>query len=391
MANPWFETVAVAQERAKKRIPKSVYGALIAGAEAGISMRDNVSAFDELGFRPVTAGQAAERQMDVNVMGQPASMPVLISPTGVQAVHPDGEVAVARAGANRGIPVGLSSFGSKPIEEVAAANPQLFFQIYWAGDRDSMIARIERAKNAGAVGLILTLDWSFSHGRDWGSPAIPQSFTLRELLPHASEVVTRPKWSWTWAKSRQIPRLRVPNFVTGDETPPLFFEAYGTWMGTPPPTWDDVAWLRSQWDGPFMVKGVVRADEARRAVDAGATCLSVSNHGGNNVDGAPASIRMLPEIVAAVGGEVEIVLDGGVRRGSDVVKACALGADAVLIGRAYLWGLAANGQAGVENVLDILRGGIDATLRGIGVDSIADLTPDDVIVPEGFSPPPLGS
>jgi heme/flavin dehydrogenase (mycofactocin system) len=389
VGNPWFETVAIAQQRAKKRIPSSVYGALIAGSEAGVSMRDNVAAFDELGFRPVTAGQSAHRSMDVTVMGQSASMPVLVSPTGVQAVHPDGEVAVARAAAARGIPVGLSSFGSKPIEEVAAANPQLFFQIYWAGDRDSILARIERAKAAGATGLILTLDWSFSHGRDWGSPAIPQAFTLKELLPHAFDVVTKPRWAWSWVKSGDIPRLTVPNFATGDDEPPLFFEAYGTWMGTPPPTWDDVAWLRSQWDGPFMVKGVVRADEARRAVDAGATCLSVSNHGGNNVDGAPASIRMLPEIVAAVGEQVEIVLDGGVRRGSDVVKACALGADAVLIGRAYLWGLAANGQAGVENVLDILRNGIDATLRGIGVDSIADLTPDDLIVPDDFSPPPL--
>jgi heme/flavin dehydrogenase (mycofactocin system) len=349
-----------------------------------------VSAFDEIGFRPVTAGQAAERSMDVTVMGQSASMPVIMSPTGVQAVHPDGEVAVAAGAANRGIPSGLSSFASKPIEEVAAVNSQLFFQIYWAGDKDSMLARIARAKAAGAVGLILTLDWSFSHGRDWGSPAIPQSFTLKELIPHAPDVIRKPRWAWTWAKSGQIPRLTVPNFATGDDTPPVFFEAYGTWMGTPPPTWDDVAWLREQWDGPFMVKGVVRADEARRAVDAGATCVSVSNHGGNNVDGAPASIRMLPEIVAAVGDQVEVVLDGGVRRGSDVVKACALGADAVLIGRAYLWGLAANGQAGVENVLDILRGGIDATLRGIGVDSIADLTPDDVIVPDGFSPPPLG-
>ncbi|MEQ8842874.1 MAG: mycofactocin biosynthesis FMN-dependent deaminase MftD [Acidimicrobiales bacterium] len=388
MGNPWFETVAIAQQRAKKRIPKSVYGALIAGSEAGISMNDNVTAFNELGFRPVTAGQAAERTIDVNVMGQPASMPVIISPTGVQAVHPDGEVAVARASANRGVPMGLSSFGSKPVEEVAAANPQLFFQLYWAGDRDSMIARMERAKAAGAVGLILTLDWSFSHGRDWGSPAIPQAFTVKELLPHVPDVIKKPRYAWEWAKSRQIPLLTVPNFVTGDDEPPVFFEAYGTWMGTPPPTWDDVAWLRSQWDGPFMVKGVVRADEARRAVDAGATCVSVSNHGGNNVDGAPASIRMLPEIVAAVGDQIEVVLDGGVRRGSDVVKACALGADAVLIGRAYLWGLAANGQAGVENVLDILRGGIDATLRGIGVDSIADLTPDDLIVPDNFSPPP---
>jgi heme/flavin dehydrogenase (mycofactocin system) len=389
VSNPWFETVAVAQQRAKKRLPKSVYGALIAGAEAGLSMRDNVSAFDELGFRPVTAGQAAERVMDVHVMGQPASMPVLISPTGVQAVHPEGEVAVARAAANRGIPMGLSSFGGKPIEEVTAANPQTFFQIYWAGDRDSMLARMQRAKEAGAVGMILTLDWSFSHGRDWGSPQIPQSFNIKELAPHATDVLARPKWAMTWVRSLSIPRLRVPNFVTGDATPPLFFEAYGEWMSTPPPSWDDVAWLRSQWDGPFMVKGVARADEARRAVDAGATCISVSNHGGNNVDGAPASIRVLPEIVAAVGNDVEILLDGGVRRGSDVVKACALGADAVLIGRAYLWGLAANGQAGVENVLDILRGGIDATMRGIGVDKISDLTPDDVVVPSNFSPPAL--
>jgi heme/flavin dehydrogenase (mycofactocin system) len=389
VSNPWFETVAVAQQRAKKRLPKSVYGALIAGAEAGLSMRDNVSAFDELGFRPVTAGQAAERVMDVHVMGQPASMPVLISPTGVQAVHPEGEVAVARAAANRGIPMGLSSFGGKPIEEVTAANPQTFFQIYWAGDRDSMLARMQRAKDAGAVGMILTLDWSFSHGRDWGSPQIPQSFNIKELAPHATDVLARPKWAMTWVRSLSIPRLRVPNFVTGDATPPLFFEAYGEWMSTPPPSWDDVAWLRSQWDGPFMVKGVARADEARRAVDAGATCISVSNHGGNNVDGAPASIRVLPEIAAAVGNDVEILLDGGVRRGSDVVKACALGADAVLIGRAYLWGLAANGQAGVENVLDILRGGIDATMRGIGVDKISDLTPDDVVVPPNFSPPAL--
>ena len=389
MSNPWFETVAIAQQRAKKRLPKSVYGALIAGAEAGVSMRDNVSAFDELGFRPVTAGQSAERAMEVEVMGQPASMPVLISPTGVQAVHPHGEVAVARAAAARGVPMGLSSFSGKPVEEVAEASPQTLFQIYWAGDRDSMVARMERAKAAGVVGMILTLDWSFSHGRDWGSPQIPQAFTVRELLPHVPDVITRPRWGLTWLRDRSVPLLQVPNFAVGEEKPPLFFEAYGVWMGTPPPSWDDVAWLRAQWDGPFMIKGVARADEARRAVDAGATCISVSNHGGNNVDSAPAPIRVLPEIAAAVGDDIEIVLDGGIRRGSDVVKACALGADAVLIGRAYLWGLAVNGQAGVENVLDILRGGIDATLRGIGVDSVADLTPADIVVPPNFSPPAL--
>jgi isopentenyl diphosphate isomerase/L-lactate dehydrogenase-like FMN-dependent dehydrogenase len=158
-------------------------------------------------------------------------------------------------------------------------------------------------------------------------------------------------------------------------------------MGTPPPTWEDVAWLRSQWDGPFMVKGINRADEARRAADAGASAISVSTHAGNNIDGTPAPIRVLPEVVAAVGDEIEVVMDSGIRRGSDVVKALAMGAKAVMIGRAYLWGLAANGQAGVENVLDVLRMGIDSNMLGMGKSSIAELSPDDLVIPDGFSPP----
>lgn len=389
MANPWFETVAVAQERAKKRLPASVYGALIAGAEAGVSSKDNLEAFNQLGLRPITAGQPAERAMDTTIMGQPSSMPVMISPTGVQAVHPDGEVAVGRACAARGIPMGLSSFASKPVEEVIAAQPQTFFQIYWAGDKDSMVARMERARAAGAAGMILTLDWSFSHGRDWGSPAIPEKINLKTARAHAREVAVRPKWLADWVRSGSLPALGVPNFGVGDGPVPGFFEAYGTWMGTPPPTWDDIAELRKEWDGHFMVKGVGRVDEAKRAIDAGATAISVSNHGGNNIDSSPAPIRVLPEIAQAVNGQVEVLLDGGIRRGSDVVKALALGADAVMIGRAYLWGLAANGQAGVENVLDILRGGIDATLRGIGKSSISKLDPSDIVIPHGFCPPPL--
>jgi L-lactate dehydrogenase (cytochrome)/glycolate oxidase len=156
-------------------------------------------------------------------------------------------------------------------------------------------------------------------------------------------------------------------------------------MGTPPPSWDDVAWLRSQWDGPFMLKGVTRVDDAKRAVDAGVSAISVSNHGGNNLDGTPATIRLLPDIAKAVGDQVDVLLDGGVRRGGDVVKALALGAKAVMIGRAYLWGLGANGQAGVENVLDLLRSGIDACLLGLGHSSIAELTPDDLVIPPGFT------
>ncbi len=385
--NPWFESVAVAQQRAKRRLPKSVYGAVIGGTDKGVSMDDNLAAFDELKVRPITAGQPTERAMATEVMGQPLSMPVMISPTGVQAVHPDGEVAVARASAARGIAMGLSSFGSKPIEEVIEANRQLFFQIYWAGDRDSILARLDRAKSVGAAGLIITLDWSFVHSRDWGSPAIPQDLDLVTMAKHAPEVAMRPQWLADWLKAGELPTLGVPSFATGDHVPG-FFEAYGTWMGTPPATWDDIAWLRSQWDGPFMVKGIGRADEARRAVDAGATAISVSNHGGNNLDGAPAPIRVLPEVVAAVGDEIEVVMDGGIRRGSDVVKAVALGAKAVLIGRAYLWGLAVNGQAGVENVLDVLRMGIDSTMMGMGKTSIHELSPDDLVIPDGFSPNP---
>ncbi len=177
----------------------------------------------------------------------------------------------------------------------------------------------------------------------------------------------------------------MPNLPVGGAPAPTFFGAYGQWMQTPPPSWEDVAWLRSQWDGPFMLKGVTRVDDAKRAVDAGVSAISVSNHGGNNLDGTPATIRLLPDIATAVGDQVEVLLDGGVRRGGDVVKALALGARAVMIGRAYLWGLGANGQAGVENVLDLLRSGIDACLLGLGHSSIAELSPDDLVIPPGFT------
>jgi heme/flavin dehydrogenase (mycofactocin system) len=384
VASGWFETVAEAQRRAEKRLPASVYSALIAGSEKGLTLADNLAAFDELGFAPHTAGLAGKRDLATTVMGCPVSLPVIISPTGVQAVHPDGEVAVARAAAARGTAMGLSSFASKPVEEVVAANPVTFFQVYWSGTRQQMTQRIERARAAGVAGLIATLDWSFSHSRDWGSPHIPERLTAREMLRFAPEAMTRPGWLLSWARTGRVPDLTVPNMAEPGQPPPTFFGAYGQWMQTPPPAWDDVRWLREQWDGPFMLKGVIRADDARRAVDCGATAISVSNHGGNNLDGTPATIRALPAIAAAVGDQIEIVLDGGIRRGNDVVKALALGARAVMIGRAYLWGLAAGGQAGVENVLDILRNGLDSALLGLGHGSIDDLSRNDLVVPPGF-------
>jgi pre-mycofactocin synthase len=384
MANAWFETVAEAQRRAKRRLPKSVYGALVAGSERGTTLADNIAAFGELGFAPHVAGLAASRDLSVKVMGQEVSFPVLLSPTGVQAVHPDGEVAVARAAAARGTAVGLSSFASMPIEDVVAANPQTFFQIYWIGSRQDISARIERARAAGAVGLIATLDWSFSHGRDWGSPTIPETMDAKTALRFAPEVLAHPRWLWSFAKTGKAPDLTTPNMVAKGERPPTFFGAYGEWMQTPPPSWDDVAWLREQWGGAFMLKGVTRVDDARRALDVGVSAISVSNHGGNNLDGTPATIRVLPSIVDAVGDQIEVLLDGGVRRGGDAAKAVALGARAVMIGRAYLWGLAANGQAGVENVLDLMRSGFESALLGLGHGSVHELNAADLVIPEGF-------
>ncbi|MGW4398620.1 pre-mycofactocin synthase MftD [Amycolatopsis nivea] len=384
MSTTWFESVAEAQRRAKKRLPASVYSALIAGSEKGLTLQDNLDAYDELRFAPRTAGLPGERDLSTNVLGRDVALPVLISPTGVQAVHPDGEVAVARAAAARGTSMGLSSFASKPVEEVVAANPNTYFQVYWTGSRDDILRRLDRARSAGAVGIVLTLDWSFSHSRDWGSPHIPEKMTLRELIRFAPEGMMHPRWLLTYARTKKLPDLSVPNMAEPGTPIPTFFGAYGQWMQTAPPTWEDVSWLRKQWDGPFLLKGVYRVDEARRAVDAGVSAISVSNHGGNNLDGTPATIRALPAVAEAVGSEVEVLLDGGIRRGSDVVKALALGARAVLIGRAYLWGLAAGGQAGVENVLDVLRNGIDSTLLALGHRSVHDLSRDDLIVPEGF-------
>jgi heme/flavin dehydrogenase (mycofactocin system) len=385
-SSEWFETVEEARRRAKRRLPSSVFSAVRAGAESGTTLNDNVGAFRELGLVPrIATGQGGGRAMATTVMGQELALPVLISPTGVQAVHPDGELAVARAAAAAGTAIGLSSFASKPLELVVAANRKTFFQVYWLGSRERIEGVLERAHDAGAVGLIATVDWSFAHRRDWGSPAIPEKLDLKAMASLAPQALARPHWLASYLRSGELPDLSAPNLEREGGKAPTFFGAYGEWMMTPPPSWDDLAWLREAWGGPFMLKGVTHPDDARRAVDIGATAISVSNHGGNNLDGTPATIRNLPGVVAAVGEEVEVLIDGGIRRGSDVVKALALGARAAMIGRAYLWGLAANGEAGVSNVLEIMRAGIEETLNALGRESIDDLVPEDVLVPPGFT------
>jgi pre-mycofactocin synthase len=381
----WFESVAEAQRRAKRQLPRGVYLALVAGAEAGETMNENITAFSRLRMRPHVADLPARRDLATTVMGLDLSFPVICSPTGVQAVHPDGEVAVARAAQAAGTAAGLSSFASKPVEEVGQVTDKLLFQSYWVGTRDDILARAERARAAGAKGLIVTLDWVFDSRRDWGSPWIPEKLDLKAMLRYAPQVALKPAYLARYLRSGALPDLGVPNLGARDAEIPTFFGAYGQWMNSPLPNWEDLAWLREQWGGPFMIKGITRPDDARRAVDIGATAISVSNHGGNNLDSTPATIRCLPGVADAVGDQLEVVLDGGVRRGSDVVKALALGARAVMIGRAYLWGMAAAGERGVTNVLEILRQGVSETLLGLGKSSVHDVSAEDVIVPEGFA------
>ena len=382
----WFESVAEARRRARRRLPRPVFMALEAGTEAGITRADNLAAFAEIKFAPPRlADLPSARDQRTSVLGVDIELPVLASPVGAQAVHPLGEVAVAMGTRDAGTAMGLSEFASKPAAAVAAVNPKLFFQVHWSADRDTLLARAQAARAAGAKALIVTLDWSFAGGRDWGSPAIPERLDLAALLRLAPAGLARPGYLIDWLRHGGLPDLTVPNMARPGEPAPGFFAAYRSWAAVPPPTWPDIAWLRGQWGGEFLIKGVMRPDDARRAIDAGATAVSVSNHGGNNLDGTPASIRALPGVVAAVGGEAEVLLDGGVRRGGDVVKALALGARAVMIGRPCLWGLAAGGPAGVRNVFGILRSGIDSTLLALGRESIHDLGPDDVIVPDRFA------
>ena len=387
----WFESVAEARRRARRRLPRPVFQAIEAGAESGVTRADNVAAFREIGFAPPRlADLPARRDLRATVLGTELGLPVIASPVGAQAVHPLGEVAVAMGTRDAGTAMGLSEFASRPAAAVAAVNPRLFFQVHWSADRDVLLERAETARAAGATALIVTLDWSFPGGRDWGSPAIPERLDLKTLVRLAPAGLARPGYLVDWLRhglrhGGLLPDLTVPNMARPGRPAPGFFDAYRSWLAVPPPTWADIAWLRAQWGGPFLVKGVMRPDDARRAIDAGATAISVSNHGGNNLDGTPASVRALPAVAAAVGGGAEILLDGGIRRGGDVVKALALGARAVMIGRPCLWGLAAGGPSGVRNVFDILRAGIDSALLALGRASVRDLDSSDVILPAGFT------
>lgn len=380
----YLETIEDARLRAKRFLPRQVYMALYAGSQAGVTFKENVAAFSDIYLRTQVGGWPGNIDTSARILSQDLSLPVILSPVGAQAIRPRAEVLAAQGAADMGTAMGLSSFATEPIEDVVAVNSRTFFQLFWVGSRDQIEHRLERAQTAGAAGLIVTLDWNFVDGRDWGSPFIPEKIDLKSALRYGPQAVLHPAWLFQYLRRGQLPQLGVPNLATPERPHPTFMQAYVDWMGTPFPTWEDLAWVRSVWDGPLLIKGILRTEDARRAVDIGADAISVSNHGGNDVDTVPPTVAALPSVVRAVGGEVEVLLDGGVRRGSDVIKAMALGAKGVLIGRGYLWALAAKGRTGVWEALAVFKRGIESTIRALGIESVSQIGPQHVIVPRRF-------
>jgi pre-mycofactocin synthase len=381
-----IRSVADAEHLARRRLPKSLALEIEAG-EPGPAFGRNLDAFAAVGFRPRVGVVHGERDLRTTVLGHEVAFPVLIAPTGnLRINHPDGEPGAARAAGAAGTIVCVSTFTGHPIEAVtAAATGPVFFQLYFAGGRRNVETMIERARRAGCAALIVTMDTAARpqaerHLRD--RVFEPWDDDLRTAIRFLPQAVRRPAWLAGFVRDGRT--IDAPMALRPDGSVMTMPEALATVLADPP-TWDDLAWVRERWGGPVIAKGILCAEDARRAVAAGAEAVVVSNHGGHLLPGSVAPLRVLPEVVAAVSGEVEVLLDSGVRRGADAVKALALGARAVLAGRACLWAHAAAGEAGVRRILEVLRSGVDDTLALLGCPSVAALDPSYVELPPGFA------
>jgi isopentenyl diphosphate isomerase/L-lactate dehydrogenase-like FMN-dependent dehydrogenase len=376
-----LESVAHARRLAKRHLPGSVYSFIEGGNEARITVRANVEAFEEIGFRPRVSSNHSMPDTRTTVLGSELSMPLITTPAGfIRIAHPGGELAVARAAARAGIATGVSILASTSIEEVTAVNPDTWFQLYMIGGREGTAVAIERARRAGVRVLIVTVDLAAgTGGSDTRKAAMPPGrIDLTSAVRHAPEMLTHPRWAVSFLRGGLD--LTAPN-VPGVDGRTMTIAEGSAALREHPPTWDDIRFIREHWKGPLVVKGIITAEDARIAADLGADAVSVSNHGGNGLDGAPATIRALPEVVAAVGDRIEVLMDGGVRRGGDVVKAVSLGARAVLIGRPYIWALAAGGEEGVDQVLALFRKGISGTMALLDRRTISDLDETALILP----------
>jgi len=367
---------------AKKRLPRVVFDYIDGAADAEITLRENSRAFEDIAFRPRSAVATKHCDLSTTVLGTRLDLPFLLAPVGSSRVfYPHGEEVAARAAGEAGTTYILSTLSGCHVSDVKrATRGPAWFQLYLVGGRDVALGGIERARAAGCTALVVTIDTPVAgmRERDLRNGMKPLvSGTPLAMLPHLGQFLIKPRWLAGYLRDGGL--MNFPNIVLPDG--PMPYADVGAALEQSMVCWDDLRWIRDAWGGPIVVKGAHTADDARRAMDGGAAAVVVSNHGGRQLDGVAATVRVLPEIVAAVGDHVEVLLDGGIRRGGDVVKALCLGARAVLIGRAYAYGLGAAGGAGVTRAIDILRADIVRTLQLLGVASTAGLDRSFVDVP----------
>jgi L-lactate dehydrogenase (cytochrome) len=371
---PSVVNIADLRRLAKKRLPRVVFDYIDGGAGAEWTARENVRAWEDVLFRPRSAVATPECDLRTTVLGETISLPVILAPVGSSRLFwPRGEELAARAAGEAGTIYTLSTLSGCAVRDVKAATQgPLWYQLYLVGGRDVALGAIARAKDSGAVALVVTIDTPVAGMRERdlrngmkelvsGAP-----FTM---FPYVFQFLARPRWLAAWLRDGGL--MKFPNIVLKEG--PMPYADVGAALEQSMVSWADFRWIREAWQGPIVVKGVHTADDARRAIDHGATAVVVSNHGGRQLDGVAPTVRVLPEVVEAVGGQIEVLLDGGIRRGSDVVKALCLGARAVLIGRAYAYGLGAAGPAGVTRAIEILRADIVRTMKLLGCAAVGEL------------------
>jgi isopentenyl diphosphate isomerase/L-lactate dehydrogenase-like FMN-dependent dehydrogenase len=386
VASPRVVSIDDFRPLARRRLPKAVFDYLDGGAEGEVTLRENCRAFEDVTFRPRHAVAHANCELCTRVLGFNLSLPFLLAPVGYsRLMHPGGEVVAARAAGAAGTAYILSTISGHKLEDVkAGSGGPVFYQLYLMGGRGAAEAVIDRARVAGFSALVVTIDTPVSgmRERDFrnGMKELVSGGLLAKV-PFIPELLSHPGWLISFLRDGGLPGL--PNVVIPGQGPMTLVDI-GAALASAAVTWADLGWIREHWGGPIVVKGVLTGDDARRAVDEGAAAVVVSNHGGRQLDCVPASLRALPEVVKAVNGQVEVLMDGGIRRGTDIVKAICLGARAVLCGRAYAYGLAAAGEAGVVRAIEILRTDVERTLRLLGCPSITALDRSYVNVPKSW-------
>lgn len=360
---------------ARRRLPRGVFDYIDGGAEDELTMAGNSAAYRRVTFNPRVLRDVSGVDISSSLLGREMAYPLVLAPTGFTRIaHPDGEIAVARAAKRAGLPYALSTLGTRSIEEVAeAGSDRLWFQVYTWKDRDLVAELVKRAANSGYEALCLTVDTAVLGRRERD---VRRGFTLPPKIGLSTVLdgVIHPGWSWAFLTSEPIIFANVAgNSSVGDGSDAISLAEYVGHQFDPALSWADLDWLRERWEGPIVVKGIQSVDDARIAADRGADAIAISNHGGRQLDGAPATLDLLPTVADAVGGSTEIICDGGVRRGSDIVKAVALGANAVMVGRPYLYGLAAAGEPGVDQVLSNFGSEMERTMALIGCTSVDEL------------------